>query len=393
MRWVMLAVLFLARLCLALTFQGLAAVAPFLGPELGLDHAAIGGLISIYWLPGMVLALPAGALANRFGAKRLAIASLMLVALGSVVLALSGGYASAAAARLVCGAGSALLSVLVSTMVADWFQGRELSTALAIVLDSWIVGLAVTLAAFPLLAEMTSWRVVIGVTAACCVAAALLLATSYRAPPTSGARAPAAPSLAGIAHALRRQSLMPTLAALVWTAYNAGLLIILTYAPPMLAAIGLTLADAGLAVSLIAWVSVASVPVGGWLADRRGGLGPTIALGGAGAAAACAALALGAPPFLMSVLAGLCVGLPVGGIMSLPARSAAPGHVAWSMGWFMTVYYLGLALAQALAGIVREASDSPRVTVLLGCGFLLAAALGILPFQALQHARRRSAPC
>jgi len=393
MRWLMLAVLFLGRLCLALTFQVVAAVAPFLGSELGLDHAAIGGLISLYWLPGMVLALPAGALANRIGAKRLAILSLLVLACGSVWLALCDSYASAAAARLVCGAGSALVSVLVSIMVADWFEGRELSAALAIVLDSWIVGLAVALAAFPPLAALTSWRSVIALTAGLCLAGAVLLAATYRAPGADGARRLATSRPPDLVYALRRESLLPSLAALLWTAYNAGLLIILTYAPSMLTGFGWSLADAGLATSLVAWTSAATAPLGGVSADRRGGLSATIALGCAGGAAACMLLSFGAPPFAIAIIAGVCIGLPPGGIVSLPARSAAPGYVAWSMGWFMTVYYLTLAAAQWLAGIVREASASPQATVLFGCGLLVAAALGVVPFRLLQQTHRARARC
>lgn len=387
MRWVMLALLFLTRSTLALTFQGLGAVAPLAAPSLGVDHAAMGELISLYWLPGAILALPAGVLASRFGPRRLALASLVLLALGSVLLARSDSYAMAALARLIGGSGNAMLSVLLSAMAVDWFRGRELSMAMAILMDSWPFGLAVATASLPAVAALASWRMAITLTAILSLAAALLLGMTYRSP---GGEHGAAlrrhpPSLV---HALRRESLMPALAAVLWATYNAGLLVFLTYAPPMLAAGGMALAAAAAAVSLATWGAMVSMPPGGWVADRRGALGATIILACLGAAAAGIALCLGVDPVLSCLIFGLLVGLPAGGLISLPARFSAPEYVGWALGWFMTIYYALLTLAQLLAGYVREGSGSDEVTVLLACGMLAATALGFVPLEAIRRWRR-----
>ena len=385
----MLAVLFLARTCLALTFQGLGTVAPLAGPALGLDHAAMGELMGLYWLPGIVLALPAGLLAQRFGPKRLAITSLMVTAAGSFLLARSDGYALAAAARIIGGSGSALLSVLISAMVAAWFRGRELSTALAILFESWSFGLALTIAALPLIAARVSWPHAIDVTGIACLVAAVLTGFAYRSPPGPQDGGSPAGSRRDLAQAVKRRSLLPSLAAVLWTTYNAGQLILLTYTPPMLAARGLTLPAAAVATSLTAWLAMASMPLGGILADRRFGLVTAVALGCLGAGAAGIALCLGANAVGGAVVLGLFIGLPAGGLFSLPVRLSAPEHVAWSLGWFMTVYYALLTLAQWLAGYVREAT-SDRATVFLACGLLLATAAGILPVHLVQRARAAS---
>ncbi len=388
MRWFILAVLFVTRTCLALTFQGLGAVAPLAGPELQLDHAAMGELIGFYWLPGMILALPAGLLAGRLGAKRLALLGLVLMAAGSFLLARSDGYALAAAARLLAGSGNALLSVLVSAMVADWFRGRELSTALAILFDSWSFGLALTIAALPFIAEHASWRRAIDLTGIACLAAALLLALSYRAPPATPRDASRPTPRWNLRWALRHESLLPSIGALLWTSYNAGQLILLTYAPPMLAARGMSLPAAAAAVSLTAWPAMLSMPAGGILADRRGGLVAAIVLGCLGAGAAGVALAFGAPAVATCIAIGLFIGLPAGGLFSLPVRASAPDYLGWSLGWFMTIYYLLLTAAQWAGGYVREAT-SDRTVVLFACGLLLFTALAVPP---LSRMRRATAP-
>jgi MFS family permease len=70
-RWTILAVLFLARTTMAFQFQGAAArCRPFLIERYGVSLVEIGLLIGLYLAPGVVVALPGGAIAARFGEKR-----------------------------------------------------------------------------------------------------------------------------------------------------------------------------------------------------------------------------------------------------------------------------------------------------------------------------------
>ena len=57
-----LAVLTAARTSLGFQFQSVASVSPMLVEELGLTGADLGTLIGLYFLPGLALALPGGAL-------------------------------------------------------------------------------------------------------------------------------------------------------------------------------------------------------------------------------------------------------------------------------------------------------------------------------------------
>ena len=86
-RWLMLAVLFLARTAMALQFQTVASVGPFLMRRaLAIDFAALGALIGLYMLPGIVIALPGGLLGQRFGAKRVLLVGLALMAVGGALM-------------------------------------------------------------------------------------------------------------------------------------------------------------------------------------------------------------------------------------------------------------------------------------------------------------------
>ena len=78
-------------------------------------------------LPGIAIALPGGMLGQRFGAKRVVLIGLALMALGGAhdgaELVVRDGWRRAA---LICGTGAVLFNVLVTKMITDWFAGREI---------------------------------------------------------------------------------------------------------------------------------------------------------------------------------------------------------------------------------------------------------------------------
>lgn len=82
-RWVVLAVLFLARTSMAFQFQSVAALAPLVAADHGASLADIGLLIGLYFAPGIVIAIPGGAIARLLGDRR--------VLAGGMVLMLAGG--------------------------------------------------------------------------------------------------------------------------------------------------------------------------------------------------------------------------------------------------------------------------------------------------------------
>ena len=141
-RWVVLALVVVARTAMGFQFQSVAAVGPFLVADLGLSYAELGTLIGLYLLPGVVLALPGGLLGARFGDRAVVLAALGLMTLGGAGLAAAGSLAVAAAGRLVSGAGGVLLTIQATKIVTDWFAGRELATALGLMLAAWPLGIA-----------------------------------------------------------------------------------------------------------------------------------------------------------------------------------------------------------------------------------------------------------
>ena len=81
-RWRVLVLLFLVRMTMPIQFQAVGALSPLFQSTFGVDIAAIGLLIGLYFAPGVALALPGGALGARFGDKQTVLAGLALMAPG-----------------------------------------------------------------------------------------------------------------------------------------------------------------------------------------------------------------------------------------------------------------------------------------------------------------------
>ena len=148
-RWGVLAVLFFIRTTMAVQFQSVAAVAPLLRADLGFSLADIGILIGLYSVPGVALALPGGIIGQRFGDKKTVLAGLVLMIVGSLIMAFSSSWGGQISGRVVAGIGGVLISVLMMKMVADRFTGKEISTAMAVFVNSWPIGIGISLLALP----------------------------------------------------------------------------------------------------------------------------------------------------------------------------------------------------------------------------------------------------
>src|SRR6478735_6708096 len=181
-RWGILAVLFAVRATMAFQFQSVAAVAPLLSSEFGASLADIGALIGLYFAPGVALALPGGAIGQKFGDKTAVLGALLSMLIGSLAMAMATSWSVQITGRLVAGAGGVVLSVQLTKMLTDWFAGREIATAMAILVNSWPAGIAVSLLTLPVIGSRWGVSAVYLAVAAFVVCGIALIALLYRPP-------------------------------------------------------------------------------------------------------------------------------------------------------------------------------------------------------------------
>ncbi|QOZ08811.1 MFS transporter [Bradyrhizobium sp. CCBAU 51765] len=383
-RWGILAILFVVRLTIAFQFQSVAAVAPLLQQTFGVGIADIGILIGLYFAPGVVLALPGGAIGRTLGDKPTTIAALLLMTAGSLVMAVTDVWSVQMAGRLAAGAGGVLLTVQLTKMAADWFAGKEIATAMAIFVNSWPAGVAISLLVLPAIGTgLGAGAVFLSVGAL--TAIGILLITFYQPPPGAGAGAAGSGRLDPLA------LLAVIVAGLIWGLYNVGFAMIFSFGPTLLAERGWSIAAAGSAISLVMWLSVISVPSGGYLADRF--KRPFILAIGASliVAGLLAWLPRSDAVITILVLIGLIGGHPAGPIMSLAARVLAPDTRAIGMGVFYTFFYAAMMLGPAVAGRLAKSAGTAAVALDLGALAVLACPPLMWLFERIVSVRCRRA--
>ena len=181
-RWRILIVLFIVRISMGFQYQSVASTSSFLMKDLNIDYTQLGALIGLSSLSGIVVAFPGGLLGKRFGDKRVVLTALVLMTVGGLMMGLSNSYTMIMAGRLLTGIGGVLLNVLLVKMVADWFAGREIVTAMAFHVSSWPLGISLALISLGPLAAASSWRLVMYLTSAVCSIAFIIMITLYHTP-------------------------------------------------------------------------------------------------------------------------------------------------------------------------------------------------------------------
>lgn len=381
-RWFILAVLFLARTAMGVQFQSVGSVGPILIDRIDIDYAGVGLLIGFYLLPGVFIALPGGMLGERFGAKPVVIAGLAMMTGGGLIMGLAEWFPALAFGRLLSGTGAVLMNVMLTKMVADWFAGREMATAMALLVTSWPFGIALGLLGFVPVAAAFGWASVMILSVVVCAMSLAAVAVFYREPATHAKAANA-----GLALRLsKREWLTVSIAGLVWATYNVGYILLVSFLPGHLADDGFSLAQANALVSWLGWALVVFVPVGGVLADRLGRPDAVMAVGFAVAGLAAVALA-GEWVQLMPAFAviALAIGLPAGPIMTLLAGATSAQSRATGMGVYFTWYYALMAVMPPLAGFARDLTQTGAVPVVFAAAMLALALAGLALFRLMSR--------
>ena len=349
MRWRILGLLFAARVGLGLQFQTMGAVGGKLSDAFGLDNAQIGLMIGLFMAPGLFLALPAG-FSGRFASDR------TLAGLGLLFLALGG-----AVTALAAGAGFLFATLYFTKMVADWFEGCEIATAMSILVMSWPFGIAMGQVGHTWLAGLFGWRAPFAVASVYCLLAALTVFTLYRAP--HDLRAPGAGRIRGL---LPREWGLILCAGFAWGVFNAGYVVYLSFGPAMLEAQGMTLLAAASVISVGSWLMIVSGAICGQIADRFGHREVILAVCMSGAVLSLMLLSVPGAGLAASLIFGLVGMAPAGVIIALAGQAVAPDRRALGMGVFFTVYYAIMAASPPMAGWILDRTGAPDDAILFG---------------------------
>ena len=131
-RWVVLVLISLAMFGNYYVYDSISPLADVLKAQLGFSDSQIGLLNAIYSIPNVFMVLIGGIIIDRIGTRRATVLFGVLCFAGAALTAVSGHLLPMATGRLIFGLGAESLIVAVTTAIAKWFRGKELSFAFGV---------------------------------------------------------------------------------------------------------------------------------------------------------------------------------------------------------------------------------------------------------------------
>ncbi|QQS34879.1 MAG: MFS transporter [Ignavibacteriales bacterium] len=128
-RWVALLLVSLAMFGNYYIYDSISPLADLLATQLKFSDSDIGLLNAIYSIPNVFMVLIGGIIIDRIGTRKSVFIFTALIAVGALVTAIKGDLFLMATGRLIFGLGAESMIVAITTIIARWFKGKQLSFA------------------------------------------------------------------------------------------------------------------------------------------------------------------------------------------------------------------------------------------------------------------------
>ncbi|MCW8811035.1 MAG: MFS transporter [Ignavibacteriaceae bacterium] len=129
LRWTALLLVSLGMFGNYYIYDSISPLADLLKTQLGFSDSNIGLLNAIYSFPNIIMVLVGGLIIDKIGTRTSVIIFTAFIMLGALITAVTGNIWVMSSGRLIFGLGAESMIVAVTTIIARWFKGKELSFA------------------------------------------------------------------------------------------------------------------------------------------------------------------------------------------------------------------------------------------------------------------------
>jgi len=357
-RWVVLFSLFYTFVAYAFVFQMVPPLVVSIMREFGITSSAQAGLLmTIVVVPGIVLALPAGLIVDRYGIRLIGFVSTVLTAVGSLIAAMAGSFPTLLFGRLILGIGGAFIVTATPTIIPQWFSREELGKAMG------FYGINMPLAtvtAFPiaslLMLWFDDWRYPFYLGSFVAATAIVVFILFVREGTLKRSKRNQS---VDSRHALANAELWK--AALVWLLFQVTAISFLSWAPRLFQKYkGLDTVYASVLASALMFAAMLFVPLFGWFSDRVGRRKLFLVVGSFFMAFAliASAYATGFALLISVAFLGVAAAMVPPIVSTLPAEILEPEVVGIGFGVMAVCLNIGVALAVPLLGFFVDVTES-----------------------------------
>lgn len=356
-RWAVLALIMAAQTMANVGPLGIPSIAPLIREGLDLSVAQAGSFLSAYYIGPVLMSLPAGWLADRWGVRGAMILGQALIAVGLGAVALAPTFSFIVLILVLAGAGYGVLNPTTTKAGMAWFPPNQRATVVGLKQVGLPFGGALGALVMPPVALSFGWRAAVGVAAAVVGLLAILTWALYRDLPEPEPRGPAAARPRFWAVMANRDLWLVGLSTLIFAGVQTVFLAFLVLYLHDVAQIALVVAAKYL---VTAQVSGAAGRIAfGLLSDRffGGRRRIVLAIAGVGSIACALALSTVAPGSGPWRLAPLAVGIGLFGVgwngvqHTLMAELAGPRAAGTAVGLGLAISSLGVTVCPPIFGI------------------------------------------
>jgi MFS family permease len=266
--WVILFVVFLASAAAPLNQNKVPPLMPVLMESLEISLSQAGLLMSIFSITGFILALPAGIILQKLGAKTSGLMAVGSLVIGAGLGAISDSMGLLLASRVIEGVGMGLIAVIAPAILAAWFPPEKQGIPMGI-WATWVpVGSLIMMVTAPRLGVTAGWPAVWWLGAGFALVTLVLYAILMRTPPAA-TQLDEGDTAVSLRQALANRDIW--LLGLTFGCFNLVFMPLATYYPTFLAEVrGYSLANASLILSISTAIVLFSAPLAGWISDKIG---------------------------------------------------------------------------------------------------------------------------
>ena len=380
-RWSVVALAIFAGIFAAMQIGKVPPAMPVLGTSLAMGLAAVGWIASIFNAIGAILGVPAGALSDGLGHRRVLMASLAFIALGSLLGGLSDAFAPLLLTRLIEGIGYLGIIVSAPSLIIEAALPKDHALALGLWSTFLPTGFALMVVIAPAFIETVGWPGLWFLNAGLMGAYLVLFSLATRNAADLPNARPEPPTVR-LGPAFRVATLKgPLVLALIFVAYALQWSGLSNWMPTFFAAQGYGLGLAALLSALVIFMNAPGNLLGAWLLHRGVSRSVLVSAG----TLAMGILALGvfgdAVPGVVKFWLALAFSL-LGGVVppavvgAVPSQAPSPSQVGAVNGLVMQGNNIGFLLGAPLVGATVTLTGGWQATgwlvLLVGtCGFLL----------------------
>lgn len=377
-RWTILGVITFCIFSYGVVFQSIPPILPILIKTLRISYAEAGVLMSLFTLPKFIISLPGGLLVDRYGAKAIGIASLIIMTLGTGIVASGNNYWILVFGRFLAGLGAAGMVVVGGKGVTSWFYNREIGFSMGIFNLSMPLATVLSLNLLGVIAYQSHWRVSILISLMLSLIALILFFIFFK----NITQSKEDNVLSGIFSKIKNAGKGIWFVGITWGLFNAGLISFITFGPDYFTSLGIQISKAGLISSYPMWGGVILSPFVGLLIDKVGRKWLFVSIGCGGMSLFIILISIFPQnAAIFAILIGVFVAILTPAIFSLPAELLPESLIGFGFGIHGMSLGIGISLGPYITGLLRDLTGDYLISFIAMATF---SSLGILPMLLLK---------